>query len=129
MLEGLRKEGEPVFGHYRHLKSLRCCFQRYRKRSAHKFGNPRILRINFHTLRHWKATMEYHKTKDILYVQRLLGHKSIKNTLLYTQLVNLEEDEYVCVVGKTLETISELIENGFEYVCDQDDLKFFRKRK
>jgi len=73
--------------------------------------------------------MEYHKTKDILYVQRLLGHKSIKNTLLYTQLMNLEEDEYTCAVGKTPETISELIENSFEYVCDQDDLKFFRKRK
>ena len=129
MLEGLLKEGELVFSHYRHLKSLRRCFQRYRKRTAHKFGNPRILRITFHTLRHWKATMEYHKTKDILYVQRLLGHKSIKNTLLYTQLVNLEEDEYICAVGKTPETISELIENGFEYVCDQDDLKFFRKRK
>jgi hypothetical protein len=26
-------------------------------------------------------------------------------------------------------SIAELIENGFEYVCDQDDLKFFRKRK
>jgi len=73
--------------------------------------------------------MEYHKTKDIIYVQRLLGHKSIKNTLLYTQLVNLEEDEYVCAVAETPKVIQELIEDGFEYVCDQADLKFFRKRK
>jgi len=40
--------------------------------------------------------MEYAKTKDILYVMKLLGHKNIKNTLIYTQLVNFERDEYVC---------------------------------
>jgi len=129
MLEGLPKEGTPVFSHYRHLKSLRRCFQRFRKRTAHKLGNPRIQRITFHTLRHWKATMEYHRTKDILHVQQLLGHKSIKNTLIYTQLVTLEEDEYVCRVAKTPKHIQELIENGFEYICEQEDLKFFRRRK
>jgi len=129
MLEGLPKEGPNVFSHYKHLKSLRRCFQRFRKRTAHKLGNPRIQRITFHTLRHWKATMEYHKTKDILHVQQLLGHKSIKNTLLYTQLVNLEEDEYVCRVAKTPKHIQELIEDGFEYICEQEDLKFFRRRK
>jgi len=41
-------------------------FGKKRKRLAHKLGNPRVLRIHFHTFRHWKATMEYHKTKDIL---------------------------------------------------------------
>jgi hypothetical protein len=33
---------------------------------------------NLPPFRHWKATMEYHKTKDILHVMRLLGHKNIK---------------------------------------------------
>jgi len=28
-----------------------------------------------------------------------------------------------------LKEISKLIEAGFEYVCEQDGLKFFRKRK
>jgi hypothetical protein len=101
-----------------------------RKRIAHKFGNPRIRRITFHTLRHWKATMEYHKTKDILHVQRLLGHRNIKNTLLYTQLVKIEGgDDYICKVARAPKEIQELITNGFEYICDQDDLKFFRRRK
>jgi site-specific recombinase XerC len=36
--------------------------------------------------------MEYHRTKDILYVKELLGHKSIKNTLIYTHLVQFEEE-------------------------------------
>jgi hypothetical protein len=30
--------------------------------------------------------MEYHRTKDILYVKQLLGHKRIENTLIYVQL-------------------------------------------
>ena len=70
--------------------------------------------------------MEYQKTKDILYVKQLLGHKSIKNTLLYTQLVNFREgdDEFICKVAKSPNEVQELIENEFEYVCDMDDLKF-----
>ena len=74
--------------------------------------------------------MEYYKTKDILHVMRLLGHKSLKNTLIYTKLVKFEnEDEYICKVAKTPKEVKKLIELGFEYVCEQDGLKFFRKRK
>ncbi len=74
--------------------------------------------------------MEYHKTKDILYVMKLLGHKSIKNTLVYTQLIDFpQDDEFVCKVAKTVQEASQLIENGFEYVCSMDYSKLFRKRK
>jgi hypothetical protein len=31
--------------------------------------------------------------------------------------------------SKKPEEIAKLIEAGFEYVCEQDGLKFFRKRK
>ena len=60
---------------------------------------------------------------------QLLGHKNIKNTLKYTQLINLEDDDYACKVAEKPEEIKELIEAGFEYVTEQDCLKFFRKRK
>jgi site-specific recombinase XerC len=30
--------------------------------------------------------MEYHKTRDIIHVMQILGHKNIKNTLVYVQL-------------------------------------------
>jgi len=71
------------------VRNLERQFRRERKRIAHKLGNPRLLQIHFHTLRHWKATIEYAKTKDILYVQKLLGHRSLKTTLKYTQLLSL----------------------------------------
>ena len=73
--------------------------------------------------------MEYHRTKDILYVKQLLGHKKLDNTLIYTQLVDFQDDEYTCKVAKTLTEATALIEAGFEYVTELDDCKLFRKRK
>ena len=73
--------------------------------------------------------MEYARTKDILRVQRMLGHRSIQNTLLYTQLVNFESDEFHSAVAKTVEEGQKLTEAGFEFVCDFDQVKLFRKRK
>ena len=55
---------------------------------------------NFKTLGHSKATMEYHRTKDIPHVMSLLGHKNIRNTLVYTHLVKFENDEWICRVAK-----------------------------
>jgi len=94
-----------------------------------KLQNPRLLQITFHTLRHWKATTEYHRTRDILYVKQLLGHKQIQNTMLYTQLISFESDEYSSAVAKSLEDARKLVEAGFEYVTDMDECKLFRKRK
>ncbi|RLF99124.1 MAG: site-specific integrase [Candidatus Wolframiiraptor sp.] len=130
MLNRLPREGERVFAHYKNLNSMRRVFERQRKRAAHKLGNPRLLQISFHTLRHWKGTMEYHKTKDILHVMQVLGHKSIKNTLKYTQLVKFEEEqEYFCKVAKSPKEIRKLIEAGFEYLFQRNGLVYFRKRK
>ena len=74
--------------------------------------------------------MEYHKTKDILYVKQLLGHKSIKNTLIYTHLVNFDSDDgYTMRVASSIEEFTSLLESGFEYVSDYGDAKILRKRK
>ena len=89
---------------------------------------------DFHTFRHWKATMEYHRTKDIMHVQSMLGHKRINNTQIY---INLEQaifsegdgSEYATRVAKTVRAARALLEAGFEYVTDMDGFKLFRKRK
>jgi len=119
---------ERIFN-YVSTSSLRRCFERQRKKIAYKTGNPRLLQITFKTLRHWKATMEYHRTKDILHVMGVLGHKRIQNTLKYTQLVNVDEDEYVSRVARTTTDACQLVDAGFEYVCDIQGDKIFRKRK
>jgi hypothetical protein len=74
--------------------------------------------------------MEYHRTKDILYVMKLLGHKNINNTMIYTQLIELEEnDQYCTAIAGNIEDARKLVEAGFEYVCDHGNIMLFRKRK
>ena len=110
--------------------SIRSDFGRKRRYLAKKLGNPKLVKITLKTFRHWKATMEYHRTKDILYVKQLLGHKNIKNTLVYTHLVSFEEeDAFIVKVASSIEEFTELLESGFEYVSDYGDRKVLRKRK
>jgi len=74
--------------------------------------------------------MTYHKTKDILYTQKILGHKSLKNTLVYTHLVDFEEnDNFTVKVASNIEEFTNFLEAGFEYVSDYEDKKILRKRK
>ncbi|MGB9925947.1 MAG: tyrosine-type recombinase/integrase [Candidatus Bathyarchaeales archaeon] len=124
----LPKNSKYVFGGTS-LKTTMRLFERSRKIAAAKSKNPRLNKITFHTLRHWKATMEYHCTKDILHVMRLLGHKNIKNTMRYTQLVDFGEQDYTVKVAWTLEESVKLLEAGFQYVCDYQNAKLFRKPK
>lgn len=73
--------------------------------------------------------MLYHQTRNILLVKQQLGHRKIETTLVYTQLLNADEEEYVCDMGRTIEECRRLIEEGFEYVTEMDGAKLFRKRK
>lgn len=104
-------------------------YKAQRRNAAKKLQNPRINHIHFHTFRHWKATTEYNKTKDILYVKKLLGHKRIESTMLYTQLIDFSEHEYTCKVAETVDEAKKLVEAGFEFVTDFEGRKLFRKRK
>ena len=127
MLKELPKDTHLVFTYG--TDALTRNFGRQRKRLALKLKNSRLNQITFHTFRHWKATMEYHKTKDILHVKEILGHKSINSTLLYTQLVNFKGEEFTVRIAHTEQEACELVENGFEFVCDFNGNKIFRKRK
>lgn len=128
MLKALPQKTDKLFKSS--VNSMRSNFGSQRKRTANKLKNPRMERITFHTFRHWKATMTYHKTKDILYVKKILGHKSINSTLLYTQLISFEGDEYDVKVAETKKEIIKLLEAGFEWIGkDNDGLTYSRKRK
>ncbi|MBS7659782.1 MAG: hypothetical protein QXK78_00085 [Candidatus Bathyarchaeia archaeon] len=70
------------------------------------------------------------KTSDALRVMKTLGHRSIKNALIYTHLIEgLKDDEYICKVARTPEEFAQLIGASFEHVCEHEGLKLFRRRK
>jgi len=60
---------------------------------------------------------------------KLLGHGRIENTLIYTQLVDFETDDYHSATEETIDEAKKLVEAGFEYVCTHEDYMLFRKRK
>jgi len=67
------------------------------------------------------------------YVRDFLGHKELRNTEIY---INIERtifepssDEFTVKVAEQTEDIKGLLEVGFEYVCQKDNLIFLRKRK
>lgn len=133
MIKSLRKKDVKIFGDRQKMRSVQKLLFDARKKAVFKLQNPRLLQITFHTLRHWKGTMEYHKTKDIIHVKTILGHKSINNTMIY---INLEQalfsqapDEFHVKVAHNLKEACELLEVGFEYVTEIDGAKIFRKRK
>jgi integrase len=81
MLNSIPKDKLTVFAV--NADMMRRNYNKQRKQMVYKLKNPRLTQITFHTFRHWKATMEYRKTKDILHVKQVLGHKSLDNTMLH----------------------------------------------
>ena len=132
MLKGLPRKEKYIFtGQGR---SMEATLKSIRKRLARDLQNPRFIQIHFHTLRHWKATMLYHQSKDPYYVQHFLGHRTLKSTEIY---INIEHtifeagtnDQYTVKVAEKPEEIKQLLETGFEYVCQKGELAFLRKRR
>jgi integrase/recombinase XerD len=116
-----------------HKDTLRDYLCNQRKAAAHKIGNPRLAQIGFHTLRHWKGTMLYHETQDLRHVQKILGHKQITSTVIYENtacaLWLQETDNFTCKVAHNEPEETQLIEAGFTFVNNRNDLAFYRKRK
>jgi integrase len=107
-------------------------YRHHRNKLAKKLKDATIQTIRLYDFRHYFATMLYHKTKDILYVKQQMGHRKIETTLIYTQLLQFEQnDNYTCKVAEDTKQATELIEVGFEYITGEysDGGKIFRKRK
>jgi integrase/recombinase XerD len=131
MLNQLNRNNESIFASKE--KSIRTRIDAHKNRVAKKLDNPRLKQISFHTFRHWKAAMEYHKTKDIIHVKQILGHRNILSTMIY---INIEQatfladtDEWTCKIADTPEEAVKLIEAGFIYVNSMGEKTIYKKRK
>ena len=131
MLNLMPNKAETIFTVNKH--NLRVTFEALRNRTAIKLNNPRLKAIHLHTFRHYKGTTEYHKTKDIIHVKTILGHKNIESTMTYINLENAiflsNSDEWTCKTATNVKEASELIETGFEYISTIDNAQLYRKRK
>jgi integrase len=106
--------------------------RRARLKTAYTLQNNQIRRITIHTFRHWKATMLYHQTKDIVYVQQFLGHKPINHKLKYIQLSSAmfhDENNFIFKVANNHREAIALLEAGFNKSYEFDGLHLYRKLK
>jgi hypothetical protein len=64
---------------------------------------------------------------------KYLGHRDVKNTIIYIDLESIsfphDGDDFHAKIARTEKEAIELIEAGFDFVCDMDGAKLFRKRK
>ena len=122
--EYLKPEGKLFKGNSDYYGKM---YRLMRNRLAKRDSTLKNIRL--YDFRHYFATNLYDKTKDILLVKQQMGHKKLDTTLIYTQLLNLNEDEWTCRTANTIDQATKLIEAGFQYVTEMDSLKLFRKRK
>ena len=132
MLNNLPKNRETILPTSQ--SSFRSGFNKQRIRTSLKLQNNRLMKISFHTFRHFKGTIEYHKTKDIMHVKYILGHRDIKTTLIY---INIEQatflnqtNDWTSKVSHTIEEETTLINTGFELVRSiNETTAIYKKRK
>ena len=105
-------------------------YRLHRNQLAEKLCKPELKTIRLYDFRHYYASTLYAKTRDTLLVKQQLGHKKIETTMIYTQLLNTNDDEWTCKATTNTKQAQDLVENGFEYVTTTPDkLMLFRKRK
>jgi len=114
------------------IRSFSRFFYRTRLSISKELGNPRITGISFKSMRHFRGTQLYSQTKDLLYVQSQLGHRSISSTMVYVHLINgfeSDPDEWLVKVCENLEDYVKYLSEGYQYISDWNQLKIIRKKK
>lgn len=132
MISSLPRTSDRLFPTSTKPMVTRLCLKR--RQLATTYNNPRLKRVSFHTLRHWKGTMLYHETHDILYVKEFLRHRNIENTMIYIslekQIFQIGDGRGFHVkVARTIEEACELAKAGFEKFDEFSEGKIYRKRE
>ena len=78
---------------------------------------------------HKHSTMIFNYTKNLILVQKLLGHKSIKNTVKYRHLVHFKDDEFDVATATTVEEAKDLAATDFDYFTTMNEIQIFREPK
>jgi integrase len=105
-------------------------FREVRNRLANKLSDESLKTVRLYDLRHYFATMDYHKFQDLKRTQYLMGHKHSSTTDIYTHLIDSgEENEYTCKTAANTKEATALIETGFQYVTTIEGIQLFKKRK
>ncbi|TET28792.1 MAG: site-specific integrase, partial [Candidatus Bathyarchaeum sp.] len=87
-------------------------YRLHRNQLAEKLCKPELRSIRLYDFRHYFASHLYAKTRDILFVKQQMGYRKLETTLIYTQLIDLADEEYTCRTANNIKDATQLIENG-----------------
>jgi len=105
-------------------------WRRIRNRVADNLKQPQLKKIPMKNLRNYSGAKLYYSLKDPIVVMRHLRHKKLETTMHYLRGIPTgQEEEYTCKTANTVKDATQLIEAGFQYVTEIDEIKLFRKRK
>jgi integrase len=112
----------------------RVSFSKRMERLARLTNNTRYRKIHFHTFRHVFALRTYHRTKDILHVKTLLGHRNLMTTQRYVELYcqiydTNQPDQFITKIAATKEERINLINDGWTFIKNDENDWYFRKPK
>jgi len=132
MLSRQPEKGEYLFGADPDTicRRMRKNFHWARGHLAAKTANKEFLKIHLHTFRHFFATKLYLQTRDIRYVQKKLGHRSITSTTIYENSEpNQDVETYTVKAVTTQEEAEKLMTLGYEFhYRTQEGVDLFRKK-
>jgi len=81
LLKSVKSEGDLIFGHMSYSQVIRCI--------KNWISNAKINKdISFHNFRHSYATLQLANGSDIYTVSKLLGHKNVSTTQIYTKILD-----------------------------------------
>ena len=132
MLNRQPQKTEYVFGKDPECirKRMRANFHWARSYIAAKTANKDLAKIHLHTFRHFFATKLYLQTRDIRYVQKKMGHRSITSTTIYENSEpNQDVETYTVKAVTTREEAEKLMTLGYEFhYRTEDGVGLFRKK-
>ena len=101
----------------------------YRNRVADEFNMPELKQVQLYDFRRFKASDVYHRTKSVLRVKEILGHKdsTLRSTLKYISLFDEDTSTWEPIVCETEEEIKQCIRDDCILVCQANGKTFFKK--
>jgi integrase len=113
MIDALPRKDERVFP-----TTYPAILRKYiavRKRTAELQKNPRLLAIDFTAFRTWAGTkIAYETNGNVLIVQKMLGHRQIKNTMKYiSRNIQFRNEDFETTAVITIEDVLKLGQAGW----------------
>lgn len=109
-------------------------FRNRMKSLARKYKNPRFLKFHLHTFRHCKALREFHRTRLLTHVKKIMGHRSILTTMRYVEVYEqiygiTTRKEFETQIASTKKERCDLINAGWDLVSKSGEDWYFKKPK